>query len=287
MWGRTLGGKAAEVGGQGRPAGRSVLQRQRIDVRAVSLEDLEQTSTLTTVSTSSGRRIYRASGAAKVLTLPVLAAAATSVVKVNTTGTTVKAVTVDTKSPTTRSRSAVNQIATSSATTSATATPTQPPSVTVSTKSTTTANATSSATAIPSSYTIPRAFDSTLGTNFTSTACPSFFATFLADPDFIQCAPFALLLATSSAFFKAQQSPSTLLPYVMDATCAANRTSCAAVMDGYAGRIKEAGTCGPDLVKRNPLVVQALSGFENYEMMYQAGCLRDEQTDEVSVTSSA
>jgi hypothetical protein len=47
-------------------------------------------------------------------------------------------------------------------------------------------------TSVPANFQLPTAFDSTLGV-FYSTACPSFFATFLALPRFTACAPFSLV----------------------------------------------------------------------------------------------
>jgi hypothetical protein len=40
----------------------------------------------------------------------------------------------------------------------------------------------------------PQAFDSSIGTNFTSQSCPRFFKTFLSDKEFKSCYPFSLLL---------------------------------------------------------------------------------------------
>lgn len=45
--------------------------------------------------------------------------------------------------------------------------------------------------------TLPQPFDTTLGNNFTSTACPAYFTKFLADPVFQACYPFSLLLQVS------------------------------------------------------------------------------------------
>jgi hypothetical protein len=44
---------------------------------------------------------------------------------------------------------------------------------------------------------LPQPFDQSLGNNFTSTTCPNFFNTFLADNDFQSCYPFSLLLTVS------------------------------------------------------------------------------------------
>ncbi|GAA5878461.1 hypothetical protein JCM16303_002090 [Sporobolomyces ruberrimus] len=136
----------------------------------------------------------------------------------------------------------------------------------------------STSTAVPQGYELPRPFDSTLGTNFTSTACPSFFATFLADPEFISCAPFSLLLGTSSGFFQAQRSPDSLLPYVLDSSCSAPTSTCSALMDKYARQIKLQNTCGQDLSKGNPLAQEALEGFQNYRMYREVGCQKSNET---------
>lgn len=45
--------------------------------------------------------------------------------------------------------------------------------------------------------TLPRPFDSSIGTNFTSTTCPDFFNDFLSNPTFNECLPFSLLLQVS------------------------------------------------------------------------------------------
>ncbi|GAA5959671.1 hypothetical protein JCM3765_007234 [Sporobolomyces pararoseus] len=137
----------------------------------------------------------------------------------------------------------------------------------------------STSTAIPAGYEVPQPFDSTLGTNFSSTACPSFFATFLADPEFISCAPFSLLLGTSSGFFQAQRSPYSLLPYVLNSTCSAPADSCSALMDKYARQIKLQNTCGQDLSKGNPLAQEALEGFQNYRIYREVGCQKDNSTE--------
>jgi hypothetical protein len=44
---------------------------------------------------------------------------------------------------------------------------------------------------------LPQPFDQSIGDNFTSTTCPTFFTQFLADKDFQQCYPFSLLLQVS------------------------------------------------------------------------------------------
>lgn len=55
-----------------------------------------------------------------------------------------------------------------------------------------------------SPITIPQPFDTTnladTGSNFTTTSCPDFMRTFLADPSFQACVPFSMLLYTSADF---------------------------------------------------------------------------------------
>jgi len=67
-----------------------------------------------------------------------------------------------------------------------------------------TSSVTLTAAANTSPITIPQPFDtaqlSGKGSNFTSTTCPQFMRTFLADPGFQACVPFSLLLYTSAAF---------------------------------------------------------------------------------------
>lgn len=54
--------------------------------------------------------------------------------------------------------------------------------------------------------TLPRPFDSSIGTNFTTSTCPEFFNNFLSNQTFNECLPFSLLLQVSMASSKASQS---------------------------------------------------------------------------------
>ncbi|GAA5874160.1 hypothetical protein JCM3774_006754 [Rhodotorula dairenensis] len=150
------------------------------------------------------------------------------------------------------------------------------PGITAPSQTSTAPNSTS--TSVPEGYALPQPFDSTLGTNFTSTACPSFFATFLADPTFRACAPFSLLLTTSTGFFQAERAPNSLLPYVLDAFCSAPLDTCAGLMDSLARKIKLSNTCARDLALGNPLVTEAVDGFNNYRLMRSAACQRSNAT---------
>lgn len=50
-------------------------------------------------------------------------------------------------------------------------------------------------------------------------------------------------------------------------------------MNSIAAGIVSDNACGEDLQAQNPLVVQALTGLQNYYLYYAAGCLRDNTTD--------
>ncbi|KAF2719146.1 hypothetical protein K431DRAFT_191664, partial [Polychaeton citri CBS 116435] len=126
----------------------------------------------------------------------------------------------------------------------------------------------------PTQSPLPRPFDSSLGNNFTSPACPAFFNDFLSNPSFQACLPFSLLLQTSNSFFAASRSLVTLT-HTLDATCNVNFTECSALMASLAQEIQSDDTCGEDLEMQNPMVQQAYNGFVAYEPLYQAGCYSD------------
>lgn len=50
-------------------------------------------------------------------------------------------------------------------------------------------------------------------------------------------------------------------------------------MDALATKLVQSDVCGEDLKAQNPLVLQALTGFQNYNLYYGAGCLKDNATD--------
>ncbi|TLD32671.1 c6 zinc finger domain containing protein [Venturia nashicola] len=122
--------------------------------------------------------------------------------------------------------------------------------------------------------TLPQPFDTSLGSNFTSTACPTYFNKFLADSVFRTCYPFSLLLQTSHAFFEAEKSY-VKTTTALDASCHANFSKCNALMQNIAYKIKQPEVCGNDYTAQNPLVLQAYQGLLSYASMYQAGCLKD------------
>jgi hypothetical protein len=98
------------------------------------------------------------------------------------------------------STAAVSAIATLVETTSSeTASGTAAVSSAVASASSAAASSTGIATA-PGSKTgvLPQPFDTSLGNNFTSTACPTYFTKFLADSTFQSCYPFSLLIQVST-----------------------------------------------------------------------------------------
>ncbi|GAA96038.1 uncharacterized protein L969DRAFT_90271 [Mixia osmundae IAM 14324] len=134
--------------------------------------------------------------------------------------------------------------------------------------------------------TMPQPFDTVLSTNFSSTACPSFFEQFLASPSFRSCYPFSLLLGTSTAFFQIQ-SNLTALSAVLDNSCAADTQVCSDKMISLAQAIQDPAACGNDLKAGNALAQSALNGFLNYDMMSQVGCLKDNSTGDYCFAEAA
>jgi len=50
-------------------------------------------------------------------------------------------------------------------------------------------------------------------------------------------------------------------------------------MDAIATKLVQPDICGQDLKAQNPLVLQALTGLQNYYLYYGAGCLKDDVTN--------
>lgn len=120
----------------------------------------------------------------------------------------------------------------------------------------------------------PQPFDTVFSYNFTTPSCQSFFAdALIANITFRACRPLSLLLPASSAFIAAQ-SNLTLLTSVLGGTCdttGATDAECLDTMAYLAEEIRKDSVCGRDLAEENALAVEALTGFENYGFMRQAG----------------
>ncbi|KAF2399521.1 hypothetical protein EJ06DRAFT_522411 [Trichodelitschia bisporula] len=140
------------------------------------------------------------------------------------------------------------------------------------------AAATATADAGIKSSSLPQPFDTSLGSNFTSTGCPTFFQKMLSDNQFQKCYPLSLLLQqqTSHNFFEAQKS-FVRTTFALDAGCNANFARCNALMGSLATKLRSSDSCAADYTNQNPLVMQAYSGLIAYATMYQAGCLKDDK----------
>ncbi|KIW83174.1 hypothetical protein Z517_02419 [Fonsecaea pedrosoi CBS 271.37] len=124
---------------------------------------------------------------------------------------------------------------------------------------------------------LPTPFDTSVGSNFTSSACPDFFSSFLNNSTFQSCVPVSLLLQNSNSFFRAQRSV-TLLTQTLDAACNAPLAICSPLLSNLASQLIDHANCGEDYKRQNPLVSQAYAGFLAYEPVYRATCLKDQST---------
>ena len=163
-----------------------------------------------------------------------------------------------------------------------TVTSTQNARVTAIASATSTQNATAGVeTASPStgaSSPLPSPFDTSLGSNFTYPACPTFFKSFLDNPAFRDCRPTSLLLQNSNSFFKTSRSPA-LLSQALDASCGASLAQCSPLMASLATQLIQDSNCGQEYRNQNPLVTQAHAGLIAYEPLYRATCLKSSETE--------
>jgi hypothetical protein len=170
--------------------------------------------------------------------------------------------------------SGVQTIVASNATSSAAATFT-PITNSSSTDATSTTTSTSSRTAVPTA--LPSPFDTSIGSNFTSQACPHFFNSFLNNATFQSCVPVSLLLQNSNSFFKASRSI-VALTATLQAACAASLPICQPLMTSLASQLVSSDNCAQDYANQNPLVAQAHAGLVAYQPVYLATCLKSNDT---------
>lgn len=140
-----------------------------------------------------------------------------------------------------------------------------------------------SGTIVPSA--LPSPFDSSLGSNFTSQACPDFFDSFLSNTTFRACVPVSLLLQNSKSFFSAARSPE-LMTETLNAACAASLPMCQPLMAYLASELISDSHCGADYQNQNPLVSQAHAGLVAYQAVYQATCLKSTATGNYCFTDA-
>lgn len=83
-----------------------------------------------------------------------------------------------------------------------------------------------------------------------------------------------MLMQSSKGFFTAQKSVVTTTQ-VLDATCAANATSCSTYLSQLAKNLTDINRCGGDYKEGNPVVVEAYTGMLSYQTLYSAACYKD------------
>ncbi|KAL8759225.1 MAG: hypothetical protein Q9199_000912 [Rusavskia elegans] len=160
----------------------------------------------------------------------------------------------------------------------ATFTPVNPPDSTslpsTSSSSSTSAEPTSIVIAPGAGSSLPRPFDTGLGSNYTQDSCPRFMNNFLRNETFTSCLPFSLLLQNSMSFFSVTKSLSTITR-TLDAACRPIDSTCDPLMSSIATQLRRDENCAADYRREQPLVVAAYNGLVAYETLYKAGCARD------------
>lgn len=123
----------------------------------------------------------------------------------------------------------------------------------------------------------PQPFDTTLGNNFTTNSCETFFTNMTQSLPFRQCRPFSFLSQTSSAFLKAQ-SNLTELNIDVWGTCntPVDADQCAANMGWFTTDLLDA--CSQEKSDNNQIVMQTLASLQSYSLMRQVACLADQNT---------
>ncbi|KAJ0109289.1 hypothetical protein J7T55_009621 [Diaporthe amygdali] len=133
------------------------------------------------------------------------------------------------------------------------------------------------ATSTTSSSPLPSPFDGGISSNFTSTSCPTFFESMLADPELQACYPVSMMLQSSQSFFEAEKSLVSIST-VLDHACEANVTRCTDYLARVARNLTDSSNCGADYQAGNPTVTEAYLGLTSYQVVYSATCLKDPKT---------
>ncbi|KAL4967942.1 uncharacterized protein BDV14DRAFT_168720 [Aspergillus stella-maris] len=120
----------------------------------------------------------------------------------------------------------------------------------------------------------PTAFDTSFSNNFTTTSCPNYFRSFLADSSFTNCHAVSTLLRDSTSFFHTLTSAAST-SLVLDTACAADISSCTETMKNFASELLDDSNCGQDYADGNPLVTNAYYDMITYEPIYRATCLQN------------
>ncbi|KAJ4304140.1 hypothetical protein N0V88_001750 [Collariella sp. IMI 366227] len=107
--------------------------------------------------------------------------------------------------------------------------------------------------------------------------CYTFINNFLTSQAFKDCYPLSMLFDKSRSFFEAQKSL-VGLTRTLDATCAANATTCTTYMLSLARDLILPTNCGTEYQIRRATVVDAYKALSAYAPIYSVGCLRDDDT---------
>jgi hypothetical protein len=123
----------------------------------------------------------------------------------------------------------------------------------------------------------PQPFETTLGLNFTTNSCETFFLNMTQTLPFRQCRPFSFLSQTSSSFLQAQ-SNTTALNIDIWGTCNTpiDADQCAANMGWFKSGLLTA--CSEEKSQNNQLILQSLTSLQSYTLMRQVACLPNQNT---------
>ncbi|KAK0621492.1 hypothetical protein B0T17DRAFT_494094 [Bombardia bombarda] len=125
---------------------------------------------------------------------------------------------------------------------------------------------------------LPSPLDGSLSSNFTTSSCPAFINSFLADPTFQQCYPFSLLLEGGSRSLFTAYKSIVSITQVLDASCAANVTLCNNYFQGLVQKLTTTDNCAADYNLGNPVVVQTYVALKAYAPTYTATCTKDPES---------
>lgn len=123
----------------------------------------------------------------------------------------------------------------------------------------------------------PQPYDTTLGNNFTTNSCETFFVNMTQSLPFRECRPFSFLSQTSDAFLQAQ-SNITELNIDIWGTCntPVDADQCAGNMKWFTSELLHA--CSQEKSENSQVVLQTLASLQSYSLMRQVACLADQNT---------
>lgn len=121
---------------------------------------------------------------------------------------------------------------------------------------------------------LPKAFDTSLGTNFTQQSCPDFFSNFLKNDTFINCYPMSFFLKNSQSYVDVVRSGLVAVENVLNTSCSVDFGKCKTVMSELGHELISSANCATDYSLQNPLVIQAVNDFSAYNEVFQATCLK-------------